>query len=81
MALLRFEWDGRKAAANRRKHGVSFEEAQSVFLDERALLIPDPDHSDAEDRFVLLDNEHQPADAGCLSLLPPRVDHPHHFGP
>ncbi|MEE9267067.1 MAG: BrnT family toxin [Gammaproteobacteria bacterium] len=54
MAELRFEWDQRKNAANRRKHGVSFEEAATVFADERALLIADPDHSESEDRFVLL---------------------------
>jgi hypothetical protein len=51
---LRFEWDERKATVNRRKHGVSFEEARTVFLDENALLRPDEDHSDEEDRFVLL---------------------------
>jgi hypothetical protein len=51
---LRFEWDPRKAAANLRKHGVSFEEARTVFLDENALLRPDEDHSDEEDRFVML---------------------------
>ena len=51
---LRFEWDSRKNAANRRKHGVSFEEARTVFYDERALLIQDPDEEDEEDRFVLL---------------------------
>ena len=54
MKALRFEWDPRKAAANRRKHGVSFEEAQSVFLDEEAILIADPEHSGLEDRFILL---------------------------
>ena len=54
MKQLRFEWDERKAAANRRKHGVSFEEARTVFFDESALLRPDDDHSDDEDRFVLL---------------------------
>ena len=54
MAVLRFEWDSRKAAANLRKHGVSFEEARSVFFDEQARLIDDPDHSEQEDRFVLL---------------------------
>jgi uncharacterized protein len=42
---LSFEWDPRKAAANLRKHWVSFEDAQSVFTDERARLIDDPDHS------------------------------------
>ena len=54
MLTLRFEWDNRKAASNLRKHGVSFEEAKSVFFDERARLIDDPDHSEEEDRFVLL---------------------------
>ena len=54
MASLRFEWAPAKAAANRRKHDVSFEEAQSVFLDEQALLIADPEHSVGEERFVLL---------------------------
>ncbi len=54
MGELRFEWDPRKAAANRRKHGVSFTEAESVFGDEHALLLDDPEHSEAEDRFLLL---------------------------
>ena len=54
MSGLRFEWDERKAAANRRRHRVSFEEAKSVFLDDEALLIPDPDHSDSEERFVIV---------------------------
>jgi uncharacterized DUF497 family protein len=51
---LRFEWDPRKNAENRRKHGVAFEEAETVFVDDHALLIDDPDHSNTEDRFVLL---------------------------
>jgi hypothetical protein len=51
---VRFEWDEGKAAANRRKHGVSFEEARTAFFDEDALLIADEDHSEGEDRFVLL---------------------------
>ena len=51
---LRFDWDEPKNAENRRKHGVSFEEAQSVFYDERALLIEDPDEAHRENRFVLL---------------------------
>lgn len=54
MSALHFEWDERKAAANVKKHGVSFEEAKSAFYDERAKLIDDPDHSREEDRFVLL---------------------------
>lgn len=54
MSGLHFEWDDDKAAANVKKHGISFEEAKSVFRDERAKLISDPDHSEGEDRFVLL---------------------------
>ena len=54
MSTLRFEWDEQKAVANFKKHGVRFEEAKSVFVDERAKLIDDPDHSEDEDRFVLL---------------------------
>lgn len=54
MSTLRFEWDERKASANEKKHGVSFDEARSVFVDERARLIDDPDHSEDEERFILL---------------------------
>lgn len=54
MEEFAWDWDQRKARSNLAKHGVSFEEAQTVFLDEKARLIDDPDHSDAEDRFVLL---------------------------
>lgn len=54
MSALHFEWDDEKATVNVKKHGISFEEAKSVFRDERAKLINDPDHSDDEDRFVLL---------------------------
>ena len=54
MAELRFTWDEKKAIANRRKHGVSFEEAQTVFFDENALRFFDPDHSQDEDRFIML---------------------------
>ncbi len=51
---IRFEWDPAKSRRNERKHGVSFEEARSVFFDDNALLLDDPDHSEKEDRFVLL---------------------------
>ena len=51
---IRFEWDNVKNKGNIRKHGVSFETAKSVFFDENARLIPDPDHSKDEDRFLLL---------------------------
>jgi uncharacterized DUF497 family protein len=54
MRALRFEWDKRKAAVNAKKHGVTFEEARSVFFDERARLIDDPDHSEDEERFILV---------------------------
>ena len=51
---MKFAWDNRKAESNQLKHGVSFEEAQSVFEDCDALRIYDPDHSEDEDRFLLL---------------------------
>ena len=54
MSALRFEWGPVKAAANLRKHGVSFEEAETAFSDENGLLMADPAHSDAEPRFILL---------------------------
>ncbi|MCE2879445.1 MAG: BrnT family toxin [Comamonadaceae bacterium] len=54
MSSIRFEWDPKKAQLNLQKHRVSFEDARTVFSDERALLIDDPDHSEGEDRFVLL---------------------------
>jgi len=49
---MKFEWDPRKAEINRRKHGVSFDEAASVFLDRLALSGPDPDHSVGESRYI-----------------------------
>jgi len=51
---LRFEWDGRKEKTNIKKHGVSFAEARTVFYDENAIRYFDPDHSEDEDRFILL---------------------------
>lgn len=54
MDVLRFEWDERKNESNKRKHGVSFEEAQTAFYDEYATLFFDPDHSEREERFILL---------------------------
>jgi hypothetical protein len=54
MRDLSFEWDAQKSEANRLKHGVSFEEAVTVFSDDQAILIADPEHSEAEDRFALL---------------------------
>lgn len=49
-----YEWDPNKAKANRREHGVSFEEAATVFLDPLAITFPDPDHSDEEDREITI---------------------------
>ena len=54
MKNLTFSWDDKKNSANQRQHGVSFEEAQSVFFDEYAIEFEDPDHSETEDRFLLL---------------------------
>ena len=54
MDEVRFKWDKRKNEANRRKHGVPFEEAETVFFDEQALFMADSDHSTTEDRFLLL---------------------------
>ena len=56
---LSFEWDERKAKANLAKHGVSFEEAATVFGDPLSLTIPDPAHSQAEDRSIVLGQSHQ----------------------
>lgn len=50
--MIEFEWDGRKAAANPKKHGVMFQEAASVFGDKLAVTFSDPDHSGSEDRFI-----------------------------
>ena len=52
--MIKFEWDLAKAIANLRKHGVSFDEAQSVFYDEFAVQFYDDGHSGDEERFLLL---------------------------
>ena len=54
MNSLDFEWDENKNLSNQKKHGVSFEEAKTVFADELGRLIPDPDHSEGEERFILM---------------------------
>ena len=51
---MKFEWNTEKAEINFKKHGVSFEEASSVFYDDNALMRDDPDHSEEEDRFIIL---------------------------
>lgn len=52
--MIEFKWDEKKSDVNLNEHGVSFEEARTVFYDEKAILINDPIHSQAEDRFILL---------------------------
>lgn len=54
MDEIDFNWDEAKNETNKKKHGVSFEEARSVFYDAEALLIHDPEHSQEEDRFIIL---------------------------
>lgn len=54
MDRIKFAWDPRKNVVNRRKHHVSFEEARTVFYDDDALVISDPEHSQEEDRFLIL---------------------------
>ena len=54
MDSLNFEWDENKNASNFKKHGISFDEAKTVFADELGRLIPDPDNSEGEERFILM---------------------------
>ena len=54
MNSLNFEWDENKNLSNQKKHGVSFDEAKTVFADEFGRLIPDPDNSIGEERFILM---------------------------
>ena len=51
---LQFEWDPNKDSRNQRKHQLSFAEATSVFADFLSASMPDPDHSDAEDRYIII---------------------------
>ena len=54
MTEIIFEWDNKKEKTNKRKHGISFDDARTAFYDENAIQYFDPDHSDEEDRFILL---------------------------
>ncbi|MGN0587130.1 MAG: BrnT family toxin [Oscillospiraceae bacterium] len=54
MEILLFEWDENKNDINKVKHNISFEEAKTVFYDDNALIIDDPDHSEQEERFIIL---------------------------
>ena len=59
MKSIDFEWDRKKENANIKKHGVSFDEARTAFYDEHAIQFYDPDHSNEEDRFILLGASHK----------------------
>ena len=54
MSNITFEWDASKASLNKKKHSISFDEAKTVFFDENAKVIHDPEHSDDEERFIIL---------------------------
>ncbi len=54
MNSLNFEWDENKNLSNQKKHDITFEQAKTVFADEFGRLIPDPDHSEGEERFILM---------------------------
>jgi len=66
MAGYQFEWDATKAEANRRKHGVMFDEAITAFSDPLAILLRDPDHSIGEQRYLVLGTSTQGAAAGRI---------------
>ena len=57
--MIKFEWDAAKAASNKRKHGVTFEEAQSVFYDDFAIQFFDDENSELEDRFLIPGHSNQ----------------------
>ena len=81
MVRISFTWDPAKARKSLRKHGVSFDEAESVFYDDRARLVDDPDHSDSEDRFILLGVSQALRVLGCRARLPRvRCCDSHHLG-
>jgi uncharacterized DUF497 family protein len=59
MNSISFSWDNRKNTANQKRYRVSFEEAQTVFFDDHAIEYYDPDHSESEDRFLMLGQRSQ----------------------
>lgn len=59
METILFEWDENKNSINKKKHSVSFEEAKTVFYDDNALMIDDPEHSEQEERFIILGTSHK----------------------
>lgn len=66
--MVKFEWNTVKAVSNQKKHGVSFEEAQSVFYDEFAVQFFNDDNSEAEDRFLMLGFSDEASPFNCLPL-------------
>lgn len=81
MDTIRFEWDENKNSSNKVKHGISFEEALTVFYDEDALYIDAPSHSEEEERFIILGVSQKRKSACGLSLLQRiRNGSPHYFG-
>lgn len=54
MEAIKFEWDENKDKINQRKHGIAFREAKTVFYDDEAIVIDDPEHSEEEERFIIL---------------------------
>ena len=76
LAGYEFEWNEMKAQANVRRHGVSFEEASTVFGDPLAILLPDPDHSEGEERFLVLGMSSPPARACRQPCEAPTKDTP-----
>lgn len=54
MNNLKFEWDNNKASINKQKHGITFEEASTIFSDENAILFDEPEHSEVEERFLMI---------------------------
>jgi uncharacterized protein (DUF4415 family) len=75
---MRFEWDPRKAAKNRQRHRVSFEEAETVFYDEQALVLEDPGPDDREERFVIIGMSSAIRVLVDLPLSEGRRRHSHH---
>ena len=69
MDRILFEWDEHKNTINKKNHGVSFEEAKTVFYDVDAILIDDPDHSEEEERLLLLGLSRKNESVDCVSLF------------
>ena len=69
METVRFEWDEAKNETNISKHKVSFQEAQSVFYDPYARVLADPEHSEDEERFIILGLSEKTSHSGCVPLL------------